>query len=74
MRTIADSWGQIEQIGTPVRLTLSLVLPAATLAVQVESAHLLGVFALTDLLGVVFGTVLFRVRGDEAGNSVVPTE
>lgn len=56
-----------------MRLTLSFVLPA-TLAVQVESAHLLGVFALTDLLGVVFGTVLFRVRGDEAGNSVVPTE
>ena len=57
-----------------MRLALSLVVPAATLAVQVESAQLLGVFALTDLLGVVFGTVLFKVRGNGTGNSVVPTE
>jgi hypothetical protein len=74
MRTIASFWGQIEEIGTPMRLALSLAVPAAALAVQVESAELLGVLALTDLLGVAFGTVLFRTRGDGAGNSVVPAE
>lgn len=57
-----------------MRLALSLAIPAATLAVQDESAALLGVLALTDLLGVVLGTVLFKVRGNGAGHSVVPVE
>jgi hypothetical protein len=74
MRMIACYWGQMEELGTPMRLALSLVVPAATLAVQVDSAPLLGVLALTDFLGVVLGTVLFKVRSDGAGNSVVPAE
>jgi hypothetical protein len=74
MRTIASYLGQIEEVGTPMRLALSLVVPAAALAAQVESAELLGVFALTDLLGVAFGAALFKARGKGAGNSVVPTE
>jgi hypothetical protein len=74
MRTMASYLGQIEEAGTPLRLALSLVVPAAALAAQVESAELLGVFALTDLLGVVFGAALFKARGNGAGNSVVPME
>lgn len=74
MRTIASYLGQVEDAGTPMRLALSLVVPAAALAAQVESAELLGVFALTDLLGVAFGAALFKARSNGAGNSVVPTE
>ena len=74
MKKITSYWSQIEEIGTPMRLALSLAVPAATVAVQDESAVLLGVLALTDLLGVVLGTVLFKLRGDGAGNSVVPAE
>ena len=73
MKTIASYLGQIGEIGTPIRLVLSLVIPAAALAAQVNSAELLGVFALTDLLGVAFGAALFKARGNEAGDSVVPT-
>ncbi len=73
MRTIASYLGQIEEAGTPMRLALSLVVPAAALAAQVESAELLGVFALTDLLGVAFGAALFKARGNQASNSVMPT-
>jgi len=71
MRTMTSYLDEIEE-GAPMRLVLSLVVPAAALAAQVESAELLGVLVLTDLLGVAFGTVLFKVRG--GGNSVVPTE
>jgi hypothetical protein len=73
MKKIASYLGQIQDAGTPLRLALSLVVPAAALAAQVESAALLGVFALTDLLGVAFGAALFKARGNGAGNSVVPT-
>lgn len=74
MRTIASYLGQIEEAGTPMRLALSLVVPAAAFAAQVESAELFGVLALTDLLGVAFGAALFKARGSGAANSVVPTE
>ena len=74
MRKITSYWGQIEEIGAPMRLALSLAVPAATLTVQGESTPLLGVLALTDLLGVVLGTVLFKIRGGGGGNSVVPAE
>jgi len=74
MRTIAGYLGQIEETGTPVRLALSLAAPAAALAVEVGSAELLGVLALMDLLGVAFGTVLFKIRGNGESNSVVPME
>jgi len=74
MRRIASYLGQIEGVGTPMRLALSLVVPAAAFAAQVESVELLGVFALTDLLGVAFGAALFKARGNGAGNSVVPME
>jgi hypothetical protein len=59
MRTIAS------YLGAPMRLALSLAVPAAALAMQVESAELLTVLAVTDLLGVVFGTVLFKLRNPE---------
>jgi hypothetical protein len=74
MKRLASYMGQIQEAGTPLRLALSLVVPAAAFAAQVESAELFGVLALTDLLGVAFGAALFKARGNGAGNSVVPTE
>lgn len=52
---------RIERLDVPIRLGLALLVPAAAFAGQVESAMLFGLLTLTDLLGVAFGIVLFRI-------------
>jgi hypothetical protein len=55
---------RMEQVDAPIRLALSLLVPAAAFAGQVQSVMLFAFLALIDLLGVAFGIMLFIVDQD----------
>jgi uncharacterized membrane protein YpjA len=62
MNSIFRFLNRIESLSTAVRLAFLLTVPAALLATKGRAPLFFALLMLTNLLGVIFGVILFRFR------------
>jgi len=62
MNSVFQLLNRVESLGTLVRLAMLLTVPAASLSVQTGSPLFFTLVMLTNLIGVICGVALYKVR------------
>jgi hypothetical protein len=62
MNSVFQLLNRVESMSTLIRLAMLLTLPAAALSVEASSPLFFTLVMLTNVVGVVCGVVLFKVR------------